>query len=219
MQGWSRGSPLRIPTENRRRGRPAKASTAAGLLAFGDLARASTGRRGQPEAALLLGLLHPAAGEIRRGQDAARRELAAAWRTRLARATTGRPAWALRLTLGGAPSSWHVVAGLPGAYHPARLTGAGGRGEATLNQARAAGADPGCPVALVAVTPQIARDELARLNAADAEPLPLEIAARHIVALVEARDPRAVRSACQSIYRDARRSRGRLDALMRPRAA
>lgn len=62
-----------------------------------------------------------------------------------------RKAPALILTLGGAPASAHIVAGLPGTYRPDRPAPLGGPGEATLDQAKAADADPGVPVALVQI--------------------------------------------------------------------
>lgn len=44
----------------------------------------------------------------------------------------------LRLTVGGAPLTPHVVPGLPGFYYPHKATPVGGDGEATLEQAKRA---------------------------------------------------------------------------------
>lgn len=200
-------------TENRGRGRPSKRDTRDGRLGFADLARASTGKRPQAEAAALAGLLPAAPGDQRRARDAARDDQRRAWRAHLRAAEAGRPAWALRLTLGGAPATWHVVAGLPGAYHPDRLTPAGGgQGWPAVAQARAAGTDPGCPVELVAVTAADARAELAAIGSG--EP-PAELSARHLVAAVRARSPGTV----ESVERQVRRDRARARELLAERLA
>jgi hypothetical protein len=44
----------------------------------------------------------------------------------------------LRLTLGGAPTELHTVAGLSGFYRPDRPTPVGGEGEPTVEEAQAA---------------------------------------------------------------------------------
>ncbi len=58
----------------------------------------------------------------------------------------------LRLSLGGAPSIPHTVIGLPGWYWADAPTPVGGPGEISVSTAKAAAADPGCPVALVSMS-------------------------------------------------------------------
>ena len=74
---------------------------------------------------------------------------------------------ALRLTLGGAPDTWHTVVGLPGHYHPSIPAPVGGPGETPVDVAEQVATDPGCPVELVDITAEQAaqaRDELAALR-------------------------------------------------------
>ena len=59
---------------------------------------------------------------------------------------------ALKHTLGNAPSTWHVVVGLPGYFHPDIPSPVGGPLEATVEEAKAASKDKGCPVSLVEIT-------------------------------------------------------------------
>lgn len=59
---------------------------------------------------------------------------------------------ALRLTLGGAPSTPHTITGLPGLYRAGELTPVGGAGEPSEEQAREADSKRGTPVELVEVT-------------------------------------------------------------------
>lgn len=73
---------------------------------------------------------------------------------------------ALKLSLGGAPSTWHSVDGLPGFYHPDHPTPVGGPGEAPLELAREYSANDGAPVELVEITERQA--ETARELVADA---------------------------------------------------
>lgn len=61
-------------------------------------------------------------------------------------------AYGLRLSLGGAPSCAHTVAGLDGWYWTDAPTPVGGPGEVSLERARKADRDPGCPVQLVTMT-------------------------------------------------------------------
>jgi hypothetical protein len=73
---------------------------------------------------------------------------------------------ALKLTLGGAPFSWHTIGNV--AYvHPSIPSPVGGPGECTLEQAEALDQDQGAEVELVHVTEKQAEDgraarELAR---------------------------------------------------------
>jgi hypothetical protein len=73
---------------------------------------------------------------------------------------------ALKLTLGGAPFSWHTISNL--AYvHPTIPSPVDGPGECTLEQAKALAEDEGAEVELVYVTEKQAEDgraarELAR---------------------------------------------------------
>jgi hypothetical protein len=72
---------------------------------------------------------------------------------------------ALLLTLGGAPSTWHALQGLPGFYHPDIPSPVGGPGEAPLEAAQELARAPGAPVKLVKITPkqaELAREEIAR---------------------------------------------------------
>lgn len=57
----------------------------------------------------------------------------------------------LVLTLGGAPATSHVVAGVPGHYRPDRPVPVGGPGELTLAAAQAASDDESVPLALVEI--------------------------------------------------------------------
>lgn len=66
--------------------------------------------------------------------------------------TAGKPK-GLLLDFPGAPCAPHVVGALPGVYRPDRPTPVGGVGEPSLEQAKAADADPGCPVKLVDIDP------------------------------------------------------------------
>lgn len=59
---------------------------------------------------------------------------------------------ALKLTLGGAPLTWHSVTGLIGFYHPDIPTPVGGPGECSLALAKEAAADEGAPVELVQIS-------------------------------------------------------------------
>lgn len=57
----------------------------------------------------------------------------------------------LRLTLGGAPASPHVVQGVPGLYRPDAPTPVGGEGELSLEEAKRLDADAGVPLELVTI--------------------------------------------------------------------
>lgn len=57
----------------------------------------------------------------------------------------------LRLTLPGAPSTWHHLPDHGVWLHPKHPTPVGGPGEPTQAAAKAMADDPGCPVELVAV--------------------------------------------------------------------
>jgi hypothetical protein len=59
---------------------------------------------------------------------------------------------ALKLTLGGAPATWHSVDGLLGFYHPDIPTPLGGPGECPLDVAEAAAANDNAPVELVYIS-------------------------------------------------------------------
>lgn len=63
---------------------------------------------------------------------------------------------ALKLTLGGAPSTPHTLIGLPGFYFINDFTPVGGEGELSLEDAKAHDADPGCHVQLVEIAPATA---------------------------------------------------------------
>lgn len=58
---------------------------------------------------------------------------------------------ALKLTLGGAPTEWHVIRGV-GYVHPEIPSPVGGEGEPSLEVARKLDKDKGCSVKLVEVT-------------------------------------------------------------------
>lgn len=64
----------------------------------------------------------------------------------------------LRLTVGGAPLTPHIVPGLPGFYYPHKATPVGGPGEATLEQAQKAAKGRGAAVELVDMTEKEADD-------------------------------------------------------------
>lgn len=79
---------------------------------------------------------------------------------------------ALRLTLGGAPESWHTVAGLSGHFHPSIPTPVGGPGEVPVDVAEEYAKQDGAPVELVDVTAeqaQKAREEIAQLRVGAAQ--------------------------------------------------
>lgn len=59
---------------------------------------------------------------------------------------------ALRLTLGGAPDTWHTVVGLPGWFHTQIPVPVGGPGDPPLELAESAAKDDGCPVVLVHIS-------------------------------------------------------------------
>lgn len=59
---------------------------------------------------------------------------------------------ALVLDHPGAPSTGHVIPGVPGVYYADRPTPVGGIGEATLAQANDCHASEGCPLKLVQIT-------------------------------------------------------------------
>jgi hypothetical protein len=61
---------------------------------------------------------------------------------------------ALRLTLGGAPSTPHWVMGLPGYYFTDHPTPVGGDGECPLEAAEQAHKQPGCALELVHISPE-----------------------------------------------------------------
>ena len=61
---------------------------------------------------------------------------------------------ALKLTLGGAPNTPHVIPGFPGVYFPHEFSPVGGDGELTLEQAQAAHDAEGCPLELSYVGPR-----------------------------------------------------------------
>lgn len=67
---------------------------------------------------------------------------------------------AVVLTLGGAPPVAHTILGLYGTFRPDRPTPVGGPGELTLQQAKDADADEGCPLELV----QIPESEVPKLR-------------------------------------------------------
>ena len=58
---------------------------------------------------------------------------------------------ALKLTLGGAPETWHIVEG-GGYVHPRVPSPVAGPGEPSLAAAEKLSADPGCAVTLVRIT-------------------------------------------------------------------
>src|SRR5256885_15622340 len=58
---------------------------------------------------------------------------------------------AVRLTLGGAPASPHVIVGLPGYYMPNEPTPVGGDGELSVEEAHEAAAEPGMHLEVVDV--------------------------------------------------------------------
>jgi hypothetical protein len=62
----------------------------------------------------------------------------------------------LRLTVGGAPNTPHIVPGLPGFYYPDKPTPVGGDGEASVEQAEKAA--EGSTVEIVHITPKEAGD-------------------------------------------------------------
>ena len=72
----------------------------------------------------------------------------------------------LRLTLGGAPHTPHVVPGVPGVYRPERATPVGGPGELPFGEAKRISDDPGIPLELVEI-PSGALDALRDEVAAD----------------------------------------------------
>lgn len=71
----------------------------------------------------------------------------------------------LILDLGGAPSTPHVIPGVPGLWHPDRPTPVGGPGELPPEEARRLDADPGTHLRLV----DIPDGDLARLRDAAQE--------------------------------------------------
>jgi hypothetical protein len=74
---------------------------------------------------------------------------------------------ALRLTLGGAPNTWHTVDGLPGHFHPQIPAPVGGPGECPLEAAQLYADMPGAPVELCDLAPaqaQETRELLERLR-------------------------------------------------------
>ena len=64
----------------------------------------------------------------------------------------------LRLTVGGAPLTPHIVPGLPGFYYPHKATPVGGPGEATLEQAQEAAKGRSASVELVEMSQKEADD-------------------------------------------------------------
>jgi hypothetical protein len=75
---------------------------------------------------------------------------------------------ALKLTLGGAPDTWHIV-GTDAYVHPTIPSPVGGDGECTLDRAKELDKDPGAEVELVYVTEKQAEDgRKARTEARDA---------------------------------------------------
>lgn len=75
----------------------------------------------------------------------------------------------LRLTVGGAPLTPHIVPGLPGFYYPHKATPVGGPGEASLEQAKEAATGRGAAVELVDMTQKEtddAREALAEVSEA-----------------------------------------------------
>lgn len=75
----------------------------------------------------------------------------------------------LRLTVGGAPNTPHIVPGLPGLYYPHKATPVGGPGEATEEQAKEATKGRGSAVELVDMTAKEvdeARESLAEVREA-----------------------------------------------------
>lgn len=66
--------------------------------------------------------------------------------------STKKPEKGLRLTLGGAPGTPHVVVGLPGFYRSDKPTPVGGPGECSLARAEEASREEGCPVEVVPLT-------------------------------------------------------------------
>ena len=72
---------------------------------------------------------------------------------------------ALKLTLGGAPETWHVVGGV-GYVHSTIPSPVGGKGEPTLEVAEKLARDKGCEVTLVRITPTQADEARAKRNAA-----------------------------------------------------
>lgn len=74
-------------------------------------------------------------------------------------ATATKPAKvpALKLTLGGAPATWHVIDGV-GHVHPEIPSPVGGEREPSLEVARKLDKDPGCAVKLVKVSKPAAEE-------------------------------------------------------------
>lgn len=72
--------------------------------------------------------------------------------TQTKKATRPKKVSALKLNLGGAPATPHVIPGLPGFYHPEKPTPVGERGECSLDRAKEAAKDEGCHVELVSIT-------------------------------------------------------------------
>lgn len=74
---------------------------------------------------------------------------------------------ALKLTLGGAPQTWHII-GAESYVHPTIPSPVGGEGEVTLERAQELDKDPGADVELVYVTEKHAEDgRKSRLAARD----------------------------------------------------
>jgi hypothetical protein len=69
----------------------------------------------------------------------------------------------LRLTLGGAPATPHVVAGAPGLYRPDVATPVGDDGELSLEDAKRFADDPALPLELVEITDEEAASARATL--------------------------------------------------------
>lgn len=75
----------------------------------------------------------------------------------------------LRLKVGGAPLTPHIVPGLPGFYYPHKATPVGGPGEATVDQAKEAAKGRSASVELVDMSQKEtddAREALAEVSEA-----------------------------------------------------
>lgn len=107
----------------------------------------------------------------------------------------------LRLTVGGAPNTPHIVPGLPGFYYPHKATPVGGPGEATLEQAKEAAKGRGAAVELVEMSQKEvddAREALAEVSEAarkgvlerrrDAEGAEADLVREHAAALSGAKE-------------------------------
>lgn len=142
-------------------------------------------------------------------------------RTRLKAHRQKKPVYGLRLTLGGAPCTPHYVTGLPGVYWPDRVTPIGGVGEASMEEAQRAAADPGCEVELVELDDVTIKQEPARAEMGEPDDLQLARALAPLLAKLDkkAREKActreekaavdAVRSARRRIHHHARRNRER----------